>query len=72
VGDNVNGGHKIVSVITRLTDGIVIHSKLGVTAIDTELFCYARKNSDKQKTTPLVSAVAEMSSKGTVRGAVAN
>lgn len=38
----------------------------------TEVFCYARKASDKLMTTPLVSAVAEMSSKGTVRGAVTN
>lgn len=34
----MSSGHKDGSVMTRLTDGIIIHSKLGVTATDTELF----------------------------------
>lgn len=52
--------------------GIVITYKASVAPLLHRGFRFAREASDRIMTSPLVSAVAELSSKGTVRGAVTN
>lgn len=58
----MNGGHKIVSIMSRLTDGIIIHSELGATAICPELFCFVRGISDSFDNVG-VSTTAKLSDK---------
>ena len=64
----MSSGHKDSSIMTRLTDGIIIHSKLGVTATDTELFCFVRKYSDSIDNVG-VSTTAKCRTSDTVRRA---